>query len=405
MNDILFAAQWTQHNAYLQTSLSTIIQSPFHTSFEKIQHCFNRGLTQAFGTLLFPLKSFTRSMVLPSSQISQEAYHQIAVGWQQRWENPFPIGRQAQLIQTYEPIILEMITPDGTLIKGVWYKHRSSTDANLPTILCFNHNRVHAKSTEWEWLLKKGLSSPQPFHVIVFDYRRNPSQADDLLVDGETVIQTALTKLGIAPANLHLFGYSIGGAVSAILANLHPDLGRIVNRSSFSSLEKLLQHSPEAHETLGDSLFFFVPKPLLPLILNRRTKWITAMISTGLGWNLDPSYALKKIKNRLLVVYHPQDRLIPPALGAIAVNGMTSSTLAMRFKPTVNSQASSFDYHLAPLHLFEDSQKQNATYRILNFILGRTLFSPKPSHPRKHYLITPQGKITQGLRMHVGQIF
>ncbi len=388
MLEIHYSAHWTPKTAALQSNPIGIARSSDLSLVQKVTIASQRSLQILLATVLFPLKSLARSMTLPTSQTPRKEWEALNQKWEQKWQ-----GKHSP----YEPTALQLTTPDGASIHGTFYRQRWAGN-DIPTIVCFNHNRCLSKSDNWDWLISKGEKSSTPFNVIVFDYRGTDQQTKvnntrELVLDGETVVQCAIEKLGVSPKNLHYLGFSIGGGVSAQVAANNPETGRIANRSSFSSLGAVLQNSPEIDDTVPPVLLPFVPKFLLPLFWNKVTKWVVAKVNGSIGWELDATPALRSLKDRLLIAYHPSDRLIPPQVGAIAAIGKksTSQQAILSLKPTVTNEYPQFDYHLAPFQLLQDVNGMKASKRILNFLLNTP---PAPSGWSHHsYRIAPSGEI------------
>ncbi|WP_284452776.1 alpha/beta hydrolase [Parachlamydia acanthamoebae] len=122
---------------------------------------------------------------------------------------------------------------------------------------------------------------------------KSPSKAEDLVIDGEAMVQYLLNQ-GIQPENIVLYGWSLGGAVATHVAALHqneefPEKGiRLVNDRSFSTLKKEVSH-------------------LLPVIGGLASRLIGP-----LKWNLNSLENWKKIdNNNKALLFHKDDPVIP----------------------------------------------------------------------------------------------
>lgn len=377
MEQINFQARWDQTNSHLQSG-----------SFENLKNF-----------LLSPVQSLCRSMIMPATQLSSDQIAQVDRLWLQRWEDPASaatIAADALLLRThYEPIVLHLTAPDGTEINGTLYRHRRSNTIDIPTLICCQPNGGIARGGAYDWLLKKGCKSPQPFNVISFDYRSCGASRGtlrglkELQLDAETVYQAAKETLHISERNLHPIGFSMGGAVSASLAANHPLSGRAANIKSFDSLENTIRLSPAVKQII-DRLP--LPSFLNSLLSSDLMRSLLAKAASLIGWGFDVRQALDQIKERTLFIYHPEDSLIPEtaaAFNAIAVNQRNAAQVVkMQFKPTITCRSSEVDHHNMPLLLYQDENGLNASKKIVNFILGRDLFRQQRAEAdRRHYTV------------------
>ncbi|MBS0603558.1 MAG: alpha/beta fold hydrolase [Verrucomicrobia bacterium] len=385
MRQIDFQARWNESNSHLQADI----------------------FTRMAGTLFAPITSLCRQLIMPTTGFPRELVERVDQIWQNKWEGDAdlartsPLGADPTRLRThYEPIVLNLTTPDGINIKGTLYRHRRGASMDIPTILCCQPNGQLARDSGWDWLLKKGCASPQPFHVITFDYRQCGAsrgtlhRLKDLVIDADTVYQAAKDSLNISERNLHHLGFSMGGAVSAMLADKHPLSGRCTNLNSFDCLENVIKNSP----MIGDVIARF-PIPAFLASCSGFIRSFIGPIIAWLGWGLDARGALERIKQRTLFMYHPQDPLIPPAAAAVNAASLTplqaaTQVVQLQFKPTIRCEYPGFNHHAGPLMLYQDASGLNASKRIVNFILGRDLFAQRRAErDRRHMVIDRDGSM------------
>jgi hypothetical protein len=372
-NPIEFQAKWTPENCHLQSSIWGIYKCTDLTSSQKTTLIWRRIIETivhifSFGLLRYIAKSY----IVLSTTYSAQTHAEVEKDWKERWIEPISIPtpsniQQAKLRETYEGIPLKLKTPDGVDVRGIFYRHMFSAGQDIPTILCFNGNGQLAHTDGWDWLLKKGCRSQQPFNVLTFDYPTSDlTHSRDLVAYADTLFQAARAQ-GISENNIHSLGLSLGGALSVIAAELHPLAGRVVNLKSFESLGKVIT-DPEGvvgQNVRSDCLRRFLAKAV-----------------DAMGWSIEPATALNKLKDKTLFVYTKMDEVLPPSVTGVNAVGEANlnpdRVIKLRLKHW-NLE----DHHNAPLRNYQDENGQTASNRIVNFILGREVF------PRRNPL--PQG--------------
>lgn len=360
-NEIAFRGVWNAENSHLQSNLYDILISPHLTLWKKISTIFNRVMECIVRSICpeFLLK-IAQASIVPCSMNLDGVYRAEDVqaaqnNWLRLW-NPDEDDDSIQVIQlNYEPSQLSLTTPEGVQIKGIFYKHKNSTSDDIPTILCFNPNNGYAYGDTWNWLLKKGCDSfDQPFNVLVFDYP-TPQLccARDLVIYGDTLFQAARRRLGISERNLHFLGYSLGGAIGPLVAQMHPLAGRVVSLRSFASLHNVITD----HEGVLNNLPFFA-------------RWVLAKLAAAIGWGIEASDALWDLREKTLFVYSRGDEVLPPSVTAVNAvqewyNLRDDQRIIMQPKP------GKIDNHTAPLRHYQDTEGNAVSNRIVNFLLGR----------------------------------
>ncbi|MBL8860325.1 MAG: alpha/beta hydrolase [Planctomycetes bacterium] len=175
----------------------------------------------------------------------------------------------------------KLATPDGAVVHA-W--RLRATDAVGAVILCHgNAGNIESRLEKAAVLMQAG------FDVVLFDYRGYGSSTGSIseegtYVDAETV-WTELTRSGVAPEQIALFGESLGGAVAIELAQRRR-VGAVVVEDTFTSLADM-----------ASTVY-----PWLPARLILRIRY-------------DSRAKVRTLDAPLLVIHSPQDELVPFAQG------------------------------------------------------------------------------------------
>lgn len=187
-------------------------------------------------------------------------------------------------------------TADGLELDGMYFQGDNCQPADR-TMILFNPNGLRYEAYGNENSLLFDLSSWQTkgWNVLVFNYRgvgksQGWATRDGLILDGDAAFQYVKNQFQVDDEKILLHGHSLGAAIAAEVAALHPDVN-YCNDRSFSSLAK------EVEMKLGRIL-----GPILSRIL------------TCLGWVYQAYENWEKINGRKWIVYHNNDGMIP--LGA-----------------------------------------------------------------------------------------
>ncbi len=135
-----------------------------------------------------------------------------------------------------------------------------------------------------------------------------PWTSQDLILDGEAMVQRLLTK-GVKPENILIHGWSMGGGIGAAVAAKHPGMHLCSDRS-FSGFDR------EVAEMIGG---------IAPQILRQLTSWkaetiqkvanavtkIASRLVHFLGWIFDSVGNYEKVTGHKFVMHHPCDGVIP----------------------------------------------------------------------------------------------
>ncbi len=270
-----FQAQWTEKNQHLQSSTG-----------EKIKQFF-----------LGFINNLCRRTVLPSSSLSNTQRQIAHENFHMFWHGKVSYPMQDLLRASYSPTSCTLTTPDGTELNATYFRHNEA-DETSDTVICFQPNAALSKMQAFQWLMKESLLKDKKTNFVIFDYRGcgeskgKAQSAKDLIQDADTVYQFVQNKLHVPPHKIHLYGWSLGGGISAELKALHPEhTGKYVNERSFKSLSKLCK-------TLTPSTKF-----------NR----LAVNLLKFFGWNIKANRRIDSWAGEKKIVYHPQDPVIKTA--------------------------------------------------------------------------------------------
>ncbi len=200
----------------------------------------------------------------------------------------------------YEITPHTIVTPDGAELSVHLFRSRKG-DAQTPTTIYFGGNGQLKGMSNWSWVLQDSISRNVPMNLVLFHYRSVDDSKGkfatpkDLLVDGSSVVQWVRDVVKTPAPQIHFYGLSLGGAVALKTKAADEKLtGNLLHERSFSSLEDWIG-------AFGDRLGWFM-KPLIP---------IARCLLKSQDFDLNAAADLEKLKGRIIVVYHPQDPVIP----------------------------------------------------------------------------------------------
>jgi pimeloyl-ACP methyl ester carboxylesterase len=190
-----------------------------------------------------------------------------------------------------------VITPDNAALSVKLIRHRSSDSSTIPTVIYFNGNFQLAMQDPHPWTIQKAIETNTACNFVFFDYRGvgestgTFNAAQDLVVDGSSIVQWVREYLHTPEDQIHFYGQSLGGAVAVQTQALDPQhlTGRHINERSFASLEKM------AKSIFGSGC------------LGKLLSWVVK----NQGHSADAAAAFGKLQGQKLVVYHPHDAVIP----------------------------------------------------------------------------------------------
>jgi hypothetical protein len=266
---LTFKAVWTNENKHLDESL-----------FEK-----------ATRYALFILNRLSTAIIVPSTRLSARNIEAINCRFETGWTHP--VSAEEKLLKdNFRPVPIEVTTPDGIAIHGTFFKNTAATDSS-PTVIFFQPNAIVSKHGAFDWILAQAALQEIPYNFVYFDYRgcgeknNKPRSAKDLQLDGEGIYQFVKDKLRVPPKDIHFYGYSLGGGISANIKAMHKECtGNYVNERSFTAINEAMKN-----------------------VLHRFIACAAGVISL-LNWNIKAAKAIENLKGKTLIVHHPQDELM-----------------------------------------------------------------------------------------------
>lgn len=194
-------------------------------------------------------------------------------------------GLQRVTIQTADGVALDTVAIENGEQKG---------SEEQKWIVYFNGNGAC-----WEKTLpdQVRLALATGAHVFTGNYRGVGESralalsAQDLLVDGEAMVQYLLKVQGIKPENILLYGWSMGAVVASELAALHPEMAHVNDRSFAST--------------------YLQVKNLIGGVFGSLMGEFAARITCAVGWTFNTAQSYLKAGKRKFIVYCKEDSIIP----------------------------------------------------------------------------------------------
>jgi hypothetical protein len=267
---IIFQATWNNNNRHLEESL-----------IEKMTRC-----------VFCILNHFAITLVLPASRRSQAILDDIKEEFERKWQTPLS-SREKLLKHQFDPFPIEVTTPDGVKIQGTFFKNKAAIETSA-TVVFFQPNALSAKQGAFDWVMQQAALQEFQYNFVYFDYRgcdgktHKPRSAKDLYLDGDSVYQFVKDKLRVNPAQIHFYGWSLGGGVSSHIKQINKECeGRYVNERSFTTINDTLKN-----------------------VVNRVFAFASGLLTSLLNWNMDSAKAIENLKGKTLIVHHPEDELM-----------------------------------------------------------------------------------------------
>lgn len=355
----VFEAKWEGANLHLKKRTPTLrdrICSWVYAFFSIV--FFPIGFARFIGWVLAAL---AKKVILPSAWFYS---HQI-IRLQQNFFNAFFFGEINPFNQRYRdhftPEKHQIQTPDGALLDSTFFRHRNH-GPQTPTVLLFSSNSAFSQQVVYAWLIDKAIEKGVVCNFAVFDYRgvsNSEGEANEishLLLDCDSAFQFLRDKIGVPPELISIYGWSLGGGLSAKLKEMRPELtGPYCNERSFASLSSVSRNK-------------------LPLLLKPFFFWIPWALEK-IGWDLktDP----KKIRGPLLAVRHVGDQIIPRSASFVSAAqkaAVAFQKIDLRENILLQAQAKRryIDHHFEPLaSYYVDSSERMADEVVADFILPR----------------------------------
>lgn len=290
---------------------------------------------------------FANHLALPAAfNMPANHVYQAVRNFYTYWNGP--IVEDNKLVrENYQLIEQTVITPDKAAIKAMCIRYRESTP-DTPTIIYFNGNFQLSIETP-TWILEESLIHGSPCNLVLFDYRGVGESTgkfhgtNDLVIDGSSVVEWVKEKIGTHADLIHFYGFSLGGAVATLTKALDPEhlTGRLINDRSFSTSNSVLNHR---YGVIGKILHY---------------------IFDYNGYSADVSSNFQRVSGEKLVIYHPDDELIPFDAGMHRMN-QHDELICLEPKPSMNEKSKEYN-HVAPLQWHEE-----AVERVMAFLFPMT---------------------------------
>lgn len=328
-----FQASWNESNQHLRLPDLTTALKVKRVFWNVISVCIPPiGIVRY---LCYKIGQIANKMTLPAAHfLTKDHLAKEKVKFEAFWKGP--ITDENRLVREHfelEPYTV--ITPDGIPLHATLFRNKKTVE-ETPTIIYFCANFQLSIETPI-WPLEQAIETNSIYNFVLFDYRGvGESQgkftsARELIIDGSSIVEWVEKYLKTPPEKIHFYGFSLGGAIASLTQALNPKkwTGRNINERSFASSDKMVS------ERFG--------KGIRAKILN--------YIFKAQGYSADPSEAFKKLIGPKMVIYHPQDRVIPdPASMQTTVHH--SNTICLIPKTEHKEEAIKIS-HIAPLSWHE----------------------------------------------------
>lgn len=245
----------------------------------------------------------------------------------------------------------KIFTPDNVQISAEICLIKDAT-SQTPTAILFNPLGANSEiqdDLQYTLLQKK-------CNVVKFDYRGLGStwRPEDLVLDGDSVYQYVVKELGIQSSKVHFYGFSLGGAIAAQVKALHPEsAGKYVGDRPFASIFTLITE--------------ICCLSKLGCVIKKITSFAAAIFIAYpvylLDWELNGKQALEKASGDKLIIYHPNDYLVP-------WEAALASKLPEAKRLSLDPQETGPSTHFAPINRHSTSYGKKADLAIADFLMS-----------------------------------
>ncbi len=348
----LFTAVWNRDNLHLKREECDLT----------VKGLFASIAPGAF--LKWTVGAIAKRFILPASWLFPQFLRLGSESdFRQFWYGELGTHRDADeqrfLRERYSMKEYAVCTPDNALLQAYCYKH-AQADQDTPTVLLFNTNGTHAIQEPFLFLIFETAAGSTPCNFVSFDYRTVGNStgelhtANDLFIDGNTMVQFIEKELKTPKDKIILYGWSVGGGVAANGA--HDCNSPIVLDRTFSTISKVMASG------LTFPLFFWLP-PILRMA----------------EWEIDTAAPIKEMQKKgrpVLVVHHPGDPVIKNTANIYAaLDHSLLSSLCLGTESLIPFFERIFikNHHMASLFSYEitqDDQPVRASKAVMDFILN-----------------------------------
>ncbi len=327
-------------------------------TFQAVWNEKNRQFAETFfekitRTVFSFFNQFAVGLLLPALRHDREAVREVEREFEQRW-SPRTLDNHF-LKSQFKPTPIEVTTPDGVKLRGTFFKNVATRESS-PTVVFYQPNATISKQGRYDWVMAQAALQEFPYNFVYFDYRGcggsdqvAPNSKKDLFLDGECITQFVQDKLGVPSKDIHFYGWSLGGGISANVKKIDEERkGNYVNERSFNSIRNVL-------------------KNLMPSTI----AFIAGIALSALNWDIDAVDAIEKLKGKTMVVHHPDDHLMRNEAS------LYQSLFQRGLAPSANIQELNLNrcpdqihsFHVAPLEMF-NHQNFNPEHEIAKFLFS-----------------------------------
>lgn len=295
----------------------------------------------------YAVVDFASRLALPAAQnMPVNRVYQLVRNFYTYWNGPI-VEANRVVRENFHLIEQTVMTPDHAALNAKCIKYNGSTP-DTPTIIFFNGNFQLSVETP-TWVLEESLKEDCPCNLVLFDYRGvGESQGrftgtNDLVIDGSSVVEWVKQVIGTKNHLIHFYGFSLGGAIATLTKALDPEhlTGRLINDRSFSSSDSVLNHR---YGFLGKILHY---------------------IFDFNGYSADVAASFSRLSGEKMVIYHPEDELIPFHAGMHRMN-QHNELICLEPKQALQEKSKEYN-HIAPLQWHEE-----AVERVMAFLFPKT---------------------------------
>ena len=339
---IEFAATWDKNILSLKKKKKRYLVKKFNLFFTKLP-----GISHIRKKVI----NFYEHCIIPSYvEFTPSEIKEISNNFDKFWYS----DTNHILKDHFRAIPFDIKTPDNKKIDATYLKHKLSKTEKTPLLIIFQPNRSLYKQAKINYLLEKIIKIDKPLDILFFDYRGcglstgKPKNAKSLMIDGASVYQMAKDYLCKKDNLIYMYGFSLGGAISAYVKKLYQNNAKYINERSFSSSEKVIK------ENINKSF--------------------TRLISYGankLGWNFSIKDIWCDLLGKKLVIYHPDDPIIKNAHLAKEKNILNDkNTKFVKLTFLIDENLSVSNHHAEPLFHYQDARGNDVTNDILEFLFS-----------------------------------
>ncbi len=296
----------------------------------------------------YVIVDFANRLILPAAkEIPIDRIYRAVRNFYSYWIGPM-VENNRFVRENYQLVEQTVITPDKVAIHAICLKYKEILP-QTPTVIYFNCNFQLCIETP-TWILEESIARGTPCNLVLFDYRGvGESQGqftgtNDLVIDGSSIVEWVKEKIGTNPEWIHFYGFSLGGAIATLTKALDPKklTGKLIHDRSFSTSNSVMEHR-----------YGFWGK-LLHYIFDYN------------GCSADVAANFSKISGEKMVIYHPDDSIIPFDAGMHKMN-QHDHLICLEPKPSLVEESKAYN-HVAPLYWHE-----TAVERVMAFLFPRTV--------------------------------